>query len=77
MLQFSLMKAKGALIEPEHLTFYSNQTAICSVQKVFADKKLDEKLVLEALRKSQGNKIEAARTTLYRYIKEYLNYILE
>jgi len=88
VLQFSLMKAKGAIIEPQHLPSYiTHHTALIEPKKALTHKKsrvkkLDENSVLKALRKSQGNKVEAARelgvarATLYRYLNDHMDYIL-
>ncbi len=78
VVQFALMKCKGKSIELEHLPAYIEENA----QRGKMDtswgrkRKLDEQSVLAALKKTNGNKLAAAkelgvaRATLYRFIKD-------
>jgi DNA-binding NtrC family response regulator len=79
VVQFALMKSKGSHLRMEHvpsyLKEYRQKQAVeqLSVRKI---RKLDRQSVLDALQKTEGNKVEAsrelgvARATLYRFIKE-------
>ena len=80
-LQFALIKApKGGVIQPEHLphsipaSANANLAVENPVRNFKKKKKLTEESVREALVKSKGNKLQAAkilgvgRATLYRYI---------
>jgi sigma-54 dependent transcriptional regulator, acetoin dehydrogenase operon transcriptional activator AcoR len=78
-LQFALIKVpKGGIIQPEHLPHFTQIVTNTETEKqeklTFKKKKLTEKAVREALVKSKGNKLQAAkilgvgRATLYRFL---------
>lgn len=79
VVQFAMMKSKGETIEPDHFPAYlqgNQQGEEPAFLAAGRTKKLDEQSVLEALRRTEGNKTETAkilgvaRATLYRFIKE-------
>jgi len=78
VVQFALMKCKGQTIDVEHLPAYIEENVQLGSMNTLCGRKrkLDEQSVLAALRKTGGNKVEAAkdlgvaRATLYRFIKD-------
>ena len=72
-MQFALVKCRGNLIRPEHLPPNRNKTHI-AVDEIVKRRKLDMATVHEALERTNGNKVEAARllgvsrATLYRFM---------
>ncbi len=76
VVQYSLMKSRGRKIRPEHLPPYVTQLTPKTVRR---KRKITEEMVQEALKKTGGNKMKAAkllgvsRSTLYRFIDEVMN----
>ncbi|MDP6631188.1 MAG: sigma 54-interacting transcriptional regulator [Kiritimatiellia bacterium] len=73
-LQFALVKCKGAEILPEH--FPPMRTPVAGTGSSRRRRKLDLSSVREAIRATDGNKLEAAkrlgvsRATLYRFLED-------
>jgi len=75
-VQFAIFKCKGRAIRPEHLPMELHSATRRSARRGPA-RKLDVASVREAIRKTGGNKVKAAkllgvgRATLYRFINAY------
>jgi transcriptional regulator with GAF, ATPase, and Fis domain len=81
VLQFALIKCRGKVIKPEYLPISISQTNRLPTYKHPPSRrhrkgKLDSKIVEDALKKTHGNKLEAAkllgvgRATLHRFLAE-------
>jgi len=82
-IQYALVKCKGKLIRPEHLPQFKSEDlrefTVAKKIKRTRRKKLNVGAVKEALQKSNGNKVKAAkslgvgRATLYRFIDDNID----
>ena len=77
-IQFALIKCKGNIIQPEHLPPRRPASGSSSaVPLVVSQPKLDVGLINDALARTRGNKMKAAkllgvsRATLYRFLKDH------
>jgi transcriptional regulator with PAS, ATPase and Fis domain len=77
VIQYALVQCQGNMIEPEHLPANLFATGAENFIQPRRLPKLDEKNVLEALKKTGGNKLRAAeilgvsRSTLYRFFDRH------
>jgi transcriptional regulator with PAS, ATPase and Fis domain len=77
VIQYALVQCQGNMIEPEHLPANLFATGAQNFIQPRRLPKLDEKNVLEALKKTGGNKLRAAeilgvsRSTLYRFFDRH------
>lgn len=75
-IHYALIKSKGKIIQPVHLPMELRRQKIAAVPKG-ASRRLNSKIVKEALIQSGGNKAKAARSlgvgraTLYRFLKNF------
>ncbi|MEJ2169967.1 MAG: sigma 54-interacting transcriptional regulator [Desulfobacterales bacterium] len=75
-IQFAYVKSKGDVILPVHLPAAVRQPASKIPRRRRRRRKLDQNLVLDALSRTKGNKLQAAkllsvnRATLYRFLAE-------
>lgn len=76
VLQFALIKCRGRVIEPQHLPINISPTNKRPPSRRHRKRKLDSGTVENALQKTHGNKLEAAkllgvgRATLHRFLAE-------
>ena len=75
-IQFAYVKSKGDVIQPMHLPPAIGSPSSKITRRRKRRRKLDQKAVRDALRRTGGNKLQAAkllgvnRATLYRFLAE-------
>ena len=76
VLQFALVKCRGNVIKPEHLPASISQTNKTTALRRQRKRKIDSRTLEDALQKTHGNKVEAAkllgvsRATIHRFLVE-------
>jgi len=76
VLQFALVKCRGKVIEPQYLPISISPTNKRPLLRRHRKGKLDSRTLEEALKKTEGNKLEAAkllgvsRATIHRFLAE-------
>ena len=75
-LQFAMVKCRGNVIKPEHLPASISQTNKTTALRRQRKRKIDSRTLEDALQKTHGNKVEAAkllgvsRATIHRFLAE-------